>query len=198
MDKEKIEVDFRNLIKCALNDKIPWPVLKTFLDNMTTTLEKSKKVIDVLFEELQALNSKQITALEQDNHDLNLKSQSTVLDQEHRSDSYDAIAVQSDDNLQDIQLEDGIKLEQEMGETNFDWKLIQDLNEEHLDSLNVMENSHEFEKLFQEGMEFQSVAIHEEKCNETDGDEESFENEEFNDKLEIEKEEEYSAQDEPV
>ena len=56
MDKEKIEVDFRNLIKCTLNDQIPWPVLKAFLDNMTTTLEKSKKVIDVLFDELQVSN----------------------------------------------------------------------------------------------------------------------------------------------
>ena len=152
MDKEKIEVDFRNLIKCALNDKIPWPVLKSFLDNMTTTLQKSKKVIDVLFEELQALNSRQITALGGDSYDLNFESHSTVLNQEYRNDGYNAIAVESDDNLQeDTQLEDGIKLEQEMAETNFDCKLIQDLNEEHLESLNDMENSHEFEKLFQEG-----------------------------------------------
>ena len=104
MKKEKIEVDFRHQIKCALNDQIPWPVLKTFLDNMTTTLEKSKKVIDILFEELQILNLRQNTVIEQ----------STVLDQEHTNNGSDANSILTFDILKDTQLDDVNTLEKAM------------------------------------------------------------------------------------
>ena len=126
MDKEKIEVDFRNLIKCALNDKIPWPVLKTFLDNMTTTLEKSKKVIDVLFEELQALNSRQISALGEDSYDLNFESQSTSWDQEHSNEGSDVFTIPGIENIQ----------EEEISEvrSNANFEVIDNLNEEQFES----------------------------------------------------------------
>ena len=60
IDTENVELDLKNLIKCALNNKISWPALKMFLDSATSTLRESKKLNNILLEELQSLQSKQI------------------------------------------------------------------------------------------------------------------------------------------
>ena len=65
-DTENVELDFKHLIKCALKSKISWPALKIFLDSATSTLKESKKLNNILLEELELLQSKQISNLNQD------------------------------------------------------------------------------------------------------------------------------------
>ena len=50
--------DFKSLINLALNNRIPWSPLKTFLDDLTSTLEASKELNVILFDELQLLHAK--------------------------------------------------------------------------------------------------------------------------------------------
>ena len=59
-------VDLRSLVKLALNQKVSWFGLKTFLHELTSTLETSKELNDVLLEELQILHSKTIKIQIQD------------------------------------------------------------------------------------------------------------------------------------
>ena len=66
IDTENVELDLKNLIKCALNNKISWPALKIFLDSATSTLKESKKLNIILLEELELLQSKQISNKNQD------------------------------------------------------------------------------------------------------------------------------------
>ena len=66
INAENVELDFKNLIKCALNNKISWPALKIFLDSATSTLKESKKLNNILLEELELLQSKQISNINQD------------------------------------------------------------------------------------------------------------------------------------
>ena len=65
-DTENVELDFKHLIKCALNRKISWPALKTVLDSATSTLKESKKLNIILLVELESLQSKQIRNKNQD------------------------------------------------------------------------------------------------------------------------------------
>ena len=65
MGKQKVQLDFKNLIKCALDHEISWPVLKVVLDNATSTFKKSKKLNNILIEELEVMQSKQIQKKEQ-------------------------------------------------------------------------------------------------------------------------------------
>ena len=51
-------VDFRSLVRFALDQKVSWTKLKSFLDDLASTFETSKKLNDVLLDELQALHSK--------------------------------------------------------------------------------------------------------------------------------------------
>ena len=53
-------VDLRTLVKLALSQKVSWPSLKIFLNDLTSTFESSKELNDVLLEELQLLHSKTI------------------------------------------------------------------------------------------------------------------------------------------
>ena len=52
MDAENVELDFKNLIKCALNQKISWPALKIVLDSATSTLKEAKKLNVILLDQL--------------------------------------------------------------------------------------------------------------------------------------------------
>ena len=51
-------VDFRSLVRFALDQKVSWTKLKSFLDDLASTFETAKKLNDVLLDELQALHSK--------------------------------------------------------------------------------------------------------------------------------------------
>ena len=51
-------VDFRSLVRFALDQKVSWTKLKSFLDDLASTFETSKNLNDVLLDELQALHSK--------------------------------------------------------------------------------------------------------------------------------------------
>ena len=64
MGKQKVQLDFKNMIKCALDHEISWPALKVVLDSATTTFEKSKKLNNILLEELEVMQSKQIQRYE--------------------------------------------------------------------------------------------------------------------------------------
>ena len=61
IDTENVELNFKNLIKYALHNKISWPALKIFLDSATLTLKESKKLNNILLDELESMQSKQIT-----------------------------------------------------------------------------------------------------------------------------------------
>ena len=65
MENDKAQLDFKHLIKCALDHEISWPVLKIVLDNATSTFKKSKKLNNILLEELEVMQSKQIQKKEQ-------------------------------------------------------------------------------------------------------------------------------------
>ena len=75
IDTENVELDLKNLIKCALNNKISWPALKIFLDSATSTLTESKKLNNTLLEELESLQSKQIRSKKQDESHLMIEHQ---------------------------------------------------------------------------------------------------------------------------
>ena len=60
IDTENVELDFKHLIKCAMNHKISWSVLKIVLDNAASTLKESKKLNNILLDELESMQSKQI------------------------------------------------------------------------------------------------------------------------------------------
>ena len=70
MNSENMELDFKNLIKCALNQKISWPVLKIVLDSATTTLKESKKLNVILLDQLESMHSKPTTEKKQENASL--------------------------------------------------------------------------------------------------------------------------------
>ena len=53
---EDFEVDFKHLLKLAMTQKVSWTKLKGFLDDLTSTFEASKKLNDVLLEEIQILH----------------------------------------------------------------------------------------------------------------------------------------------
>ena len=59
MDAENVELDFKHLIKCALNHEISWPALRVVLESATTTLKKSKKLNNILLEELESIQFEQ-------------------------------------------------------------------------------------------------------------------------------------------
>ena len=59
MDEENVELDFKHLIKCALNQEITWPALKVVLESATTTLKKSKKLNNILLEQLESMQFEQ-------------------------------------------------------------------------------------------------------------------------------------------
>ena len=52
------ELQFKYLINLALNQKVTWSNLKSFLNDLTPTHQTSKKINDILLEELQNLHSK--------------------------------------------------------------------------------------------------------------------------------------------
>ena len=53
-----IEVEFQLLIQMALNQRVSWGKLKLFLHDLASTYETSKKLNDVLLDELQSLHVK--------------------------------------------------------------------------------------------------------------------------------------------
>ena len=54
---ESSEVEFEFLVNLALKEKVSWPKLKSFLDDMTSTYEKSKKLNNILLTSLESLHS---------------------------------------------------------------------------------------------------------------------------------------------
>ena len=66
---ESSEVEFEFLVNLALKEKVSWPKLKSFLDDMTSTYEKSKKLNDVLLNSLEQLHSKTIQTFTQQESD---------------------------------------------------------------------------------------------------------------------------------
>ena len=59
-DVKSSEVDFESLVRLALTEKVSWNKLRLFLDDLTSTFETSKKLNDVLLDELQALHGNKI------------------------------------------------------------------------------------------------------------------------------------------
>ena len=56
---ENSEAHYRYLVKLALNQKVSWIALKTFLKELISSFESSKQLNEVLLEELQLLHSHQ-------------------------------------------------------------------------------------------------------------------------------------------
>ena len=50
---EKIMIDFEYFIQLAIQEEIPWKTLALMLTDLTTTLDRSKKIIRVLVQELE-------------------------------------------------------------------------------------------------------------------------------------------------
>ena len=88
VSSEKVTVDFHYFIQLAVQKKITWSTLAFFMIDLAPTLEKSKKVIEELVQELE----KWVTKMETDsNHDetnafhkTDMKSLSNVLIQEEK------------------------------------------------------------------------------------------------------------------
>ena len=55
---ENSEVRYKYLVQLALNQKVSWTALKTFIHELTCDFEAAMKLSDVLLEELQSLHSK--------------------------------------------------------------------------------------------------------------------------------------------
>ena len=53
-----MDIEFEFLVNLALDQKVSWAKLKLFLDDMTPTYEKSKKLNNVLLTSLESLHSK--------------------------------------------------------------------------------------------------------------------------------------------
>ena len=64
LNSENLEVEFKILLNLANNRRVSWSKLKLFLNDLTNTYETSKKLNDVLLEELQSLHSQRA-----DDHD---------------------------------------------------------------------------------------------------------------------------------
>ena len=47
-----------NMIKLVFEEEITWETLESFLDDMSSTVSKSKQIIKILIHELKALDSK--------------------------------------------------------------------------------------------------------------------------------------------
>ena len=60
MIQQDFEVDFTHLLRLVMTQKVSWPKLKGFLDDLTSTFEASKKLNHVLLEEIQILHSQVI------------------------------------------------------------------------------------------------------------------------------------------
>ena len=58
MIEQDFEVDFKHLLRLAMTQKVSWTKLKGFLNDLTSTFEASKKLNDVLLEEIQILHSR--------------------------------------------------------------------------------------------------------------------------------------------
>ena len=56
---ENSKVHYRYLVKMALNQKVSWIALKTFLKELISSFESSKQLNEVLLGELQLLHSNQ-------------------------------------------------------------------------------------------------------------------------------------------
>ena len=54
----KLNLDFEYFITMAMQNKISWDTLLVFLDNLTSTLGKSKELIAVLVKELHKMHLK--------------------------------------------------------------------------------------------------------------------------------------------
>ena len=54
---ENSELGFKYLLNLALNQKVSWSKLKIFLEDLTSTYESSKKLNEVLLDELEARQS---------------------------------------------------------------------------------------------------------------------------------------------
>ena len=72
-DNRSSEVDFISLVRLALTEKVSWNRLKLFLDDLASTFETSKKLNDVLLDELQTLHSKKIDHHTQETHEIVLE-----------------------------------------------------------------------------------------------------------------------------
>ena len=54
------EVDFKSIVRLALDQKVSWTKLKSFLGDLASTFETAKKLNDVLLDDLQSLHSKMV------------------------------------------------------------------------------------------------------------------------------------------
>ena len=54
---ENSELGFKYLLNLALNQKVSWSKLKIFLEDLTSTYESSKKLNEVLLDELESRQS---------------------------------------------------------------------------------------------------------------------------------------------
>ena len=118
IDTKNVELDFKNLIKCALNCKISWPVLKIVLENATSTLKESKKLNSVLLEELESLQSKQNKNEKQDERRPMIEPESLV-----------AMAL-SPDIVQNCEIDEDITKKPEVGESEIDADIESIIDEE--------------------------------------------------------------------
>ena len=118
IDTKNVELDFKNLIKCALNCKISWPVLKIVLENATSTLKESKKLNSVLLEELESLQSKQNKNEKQDERRPMIEPESLV-----------AMAL-TPDIVQNCENDEDITKKTEVGESEIDADIESIIDEE--------------------------------------------------------------------
>ena len=63
---QDVEVDFKYLLKLGMTKKVSWNKLKGFLDDLASTFETSKKLNDILLEEIQTLHSRTVVGKTQE------------------------------------------------------------------------------------------------------------------------------------
>ena len=145
LDNENVELDFKHLIKCALNHKISWPALKIFLDSATSTLKESKKLNNILLEELESLQSKQIK-------EKKLDEVHSMIDHEPSEKDVSALSPKIVQNWGNYY--EGISPKTEVVESEKDYEIESNIDQDEEDYLTTHE---EFTELEETSTQIQSM-----------------------------------------
>ena len=96
-------VTFKSHINSAMGNQIPWDILVTLMKEVCSTFEKSLAVNYVLLDELKSFKSSDIASEIKQNDENNKVSLDAFEETKH---SKSEIAVESDDHVVDIKIED--------------------------------------------------------------------------------------------
>ena len=88
------KVNFRYFIFLAMQNKMSWEGVAFVLDDLASTLPKSKEVIQVLLKELQLIHSKTLG-----NHFESMETENTMIEEDSIDQTFTENGFESDDNV---------------------------------------------------------------------------------------------------